>query len=98
MPIYIAASGPKSAYLAGRYGDGWITGSGDFMKKSLRDAFARGAHAAGKDPAKMPKLVETFVVVGGRAEARGRHFSSDRKNLLMPARGAGSTHPAQTEQ
>lgn len=69
VPIYIAGSGPKSAYLAGRYGDGWITGSGDFMKKSLRDAFAKGAHAAGKDPAAMPKLVETFVVVGGKADA-----------------------------
>ncbi|WP_188941554.1 LLM class flavin-dependent oxidoreductase [Nakamurella endophytica] len=69
VPIHIAASGPKSAYLAGRYGDGWITGSADFLKKPLRDAFARGARAAGKDPDAMPKLVETFVVVGGQAEA-----------------------------
>ena len=69
VPIYIAASGPKSAYLAGRHGDGWITGAADFAKKPLRDAFARGAHDAGKDPAKMPKLVETFVVVGGQADA-----------------------------
>ena len=69
MPIYIAASGPNSAYLAGRHGDGWITGSGDFMKKSLRDAFARGARDAGKNPDTMPKLVETFVVVGNKADA-----------------------------
>ena len=69
VPIYIAASGPKSAYLAGRYGDGWITGSADFLKKSLRDAFARGAHDAGKNPATMPKLVETFVVVGNKRDA-----------------------------
>ena len=69
VPIYIAASGPKSAYLAGRYGDGWITGSADFMKPALREAFARGAAAAGKDPDAMPKLVETFVVVGGRTDA-----------------------------
>lgn len=69
VPIYIAASGPKSAYLAGRYGDGWITGAGDFMKKSLRDAFAKGAHAAGKNPATMPKLVEQFVVVGNTTDA-----------------------------
>lgn len=69
VPIYIAASGPKSAYLAGRYGDGWITGSADFLKPSMREAFARGAAAAGKDPDAMPKLVETFVVVGNRGDA-----------------------------
>ena len=69
VPIYIAASGPKSAYLAGRHGDGWITGAADFKKKSLRDAFERGAHDAGKNPATMPKLVETFVVVGDRTDA-----------------------------
>ncbi len=69
VPIYVAASGPKSAYLAGRYGDGWITGSADFMKPTLQRAFARGATEAGKDPNAMPKLVETFVVVGDRDDA-----------------------------
>jgi TAT-translocated FGD2 family F420-dependent dehydrogenase len=69
VPIYVAASGPRSAYLAGRQGDGWITSAADFMKPDLRDAFAAGARAAGKDPDAMPKLVETFVVVGGRREA-----------------------------
>lgn len=70
VPIYIAASGPENAYPPGRYGDGWITGAGDFMKKSLRDAFAKGAHAAGKNPATMPKLVEQFV--GGGQQDRRR--------------------------
>jgi TAT-translocated FGD2 family F420-dependent dehydrogenase len=69
VPIYIAASGPKSAYLAGRHGDGWITGAADIIKKPLREAFARGARSVGKDPDAMPKLVETFVVVGGTREA-----------------------------
>ncbi|WP_250009324.1 F420-dependent hydroxymycolic acid dehydrogenase [Actinoplanes sp. M2I2] len=69
VPIYVAASGPKSAYLAGQRGDGWITGAADFAKPQLQDAFAAGAAAAGKDPRTMPKLVETFVVVGGKAEA-----------------------------
>ncbi|WP_344919593.1 F420-dependent hydroxymycolic acid dehydrogenase [Streptosporangium oxazolinicum] len=69
VPIYIAASGPKSAYLAGRYGDGWIAQTKDIADPRLRDAFAKGARAAGKNPDTMPKLVETWVVVGGRAEA-----------------------------
>ncbi len=69
VPIYVAASGPKSAYLAGERGDGWITSAADFSRPELQEAFAAGARAAGKNPATMPKLVETFVVVGGRREA-----------------------------
>ncbi len=61
-PIYVAAGGPKSATLAGQYGDGWITTGG--MDPRLRTAFEQGARAAGKDPARMPTFVETFVVVG----------------------------------
>jgi TAT-translocated FGD2 family F420-dependent dehydrogenase len=66
VPIYMAASGPKSAYNAGRWGDGWICSAKDLAKAELRDAFARGAHDAGKDPAKMPKYVEQFVVVNSK--------------------------------
>jgi F420-dependent hydroxymycolic acid dehydrogenase len=62
-PIYVAASGPKSAALAGQYGDGWITIGGS-VNPRLRAAFEQGARAAGKDPAKMPTFVGTFVVVG----------------------------------
>jgi TAT-translocated FGD2 family F420-dependent dehydrogenase len=69
VPIYVAASGPKSAYLAGRYGDGWIGGAKDMVDPRLRDAFARGARAAGRDPDGMIKIAETFAVVGGQAEA-----------------------------
>jgi TAT-translocated FGD2 family F420-dependent dehydrogenase len=69
VPVYVAASGPQSARLAGERGDGWITGAADFAKPELQDAFAAGATAVGKDPDAMPKLVETFVVVGGRREA-----------------------------
>lgn len=66
VPIYLAASGPKSAYNAGRYGDGWVCGAKDIQKPELRAAFAEGARAAGKDPDSMPKLVEQFVVTNQR--------------------------------
>jgi len=62
-PIYVAAGGPKSATLAGQYGDGWIT-TGGSVDPRLRAAFEQGARAAGKDPAHMPIFVEGFVVVG----------------------------------
>jgi TAT-translocated FGD2 family F420-dependent dehydrogenase len=87
IPIYVAASGPRSAYLAGQRGDGWITGSADFVKPQLRDAFAAGAAAAGKNATTMPKLVETFVVVGGQAEteyaARRWRFTVDAFGDLL---------------
>ncbi|GII56799.1 F420-dependent hydroxymycolic acid dehydrogenase [Planotetraspora thailandica] len=69
VPIYVAASGPKSAYLAGRYGDGWVVQSHDITDKRMRDAFDQGARAGGKDPDTMPKLAETWVVVGGKDDA-----------------------------
>ena len=65
VPLYIAASGPQSAYLAGRYGDGWVTGAKEFTTMpELHAQFRRGARDAGRDPEAMPKLVETFVSTG----------------------------------
>ncbi len=70
IPIYMAASGPKSAYSAGRHGDGWICGSKDLFDPTLRAAFTRGARAAGRNSETMPKFAELFVTVGGVAAAR----------------------------
>jgi TAT-translocated FGD2 family F420-dependent dehydrogenase len=66
-PIYVAAGGPKSAGLAGQYGDGWIT-TGSSVNPRLRAAFEDSARAAGKDPAHMPIFLECFVVVGDGSE------------------------------
>ena len=70
MPIYIAASGTRSARIAGAHGDGWITDQltiqrGDGQKQAYADA----ARAAGKKPDEMPKIVELWAVVGDRDEA-----------------------------
>ncbi|HYZ37856.1 MAG TPA: F420-dependent hydroxymycolic acid dehydrogenase [Pseudonocardiaceae bacterium] len=67
-PIYVAAGGPKSATLAGQYGDGWIT-TGGSVNTRLRVAFEQGARAAGKDPAHMPIFLERFVIVGDGPQA-----------------------------
>jgi F420-dependent hydroxymycolic acid dehydrogenase len=69
IPIYVAASGPKSARLAGEYGDGWIGGAPDLENQELQDAFREGAAASGKDPDTMPRIAVLFVVVGGEEEA-----------------------------
>lgn len=68
-PIFVAASGPKSARLAGRYGDGWITQAHDVGDAELLAAFGAGAEAAGRDADGLGKRAEMFAVVGDRAEA-----------------------------
>src|SRR4051812_23605833 len=50
VPIYIAASGPKSARQAGEISDGWITDPNSARDPALYAAFQAGARAAGKDP------------------------------------------------
>jgi len=64
VPIYIAASGPKSMALSGQYGDGLISDSKTVLDPILRAAWEAGARKAAKDPAKMPIVAEPFVFVG----------------------------------
>jgi coenzyme F420-dependent glucose-6-phosphate dehydrogenase len=63
IPIYIAASGPLAAKLAGRVGDGFITTSGKDpgLYDRLLAALAEGAGAAGRDPAEISRLIEVKV-------------------------------------
>ena len=69
IPLYMAASGPRSGAIAGREADGWITDPGTARRPEVREAFTKAAQAAGKDVAKMPRIVESYVVVGEREEA-----------------------------
>ena len=66
VPIYIAASGPRSAALAGEIGDGWITDSATLLAADHAvDAF-RGASNTSSDA---EVLVEQYVFVGDRTAA-----------------------------
>jgi|SRR5690348_12095050 len=69
VPIYIAASGPKSMRLAGQHGDGLISDAERATNPDLRRDFAEAARAAGKHPDAMPILAEHMVVVGDTAAA-----------------------------
>lgn len=62
--IFVAAGGPKSAQLAGQYGDGWITQADSVKDPKLVAAFNQGAQASGRDPANLGKRAEMFAVVG----------------------------------
>jgi len=64
VPIYIAASGPAAARLAGRIGDGLIVTSGkgaELYTDVLLPGLAEGAAKADRDPATLPKMIEMKV-------------------------------------
>ena len=59
----MAASGPLAAKLAGRIGDGFICTSGkpEELYTELIGKLEEGAHAAGRDPDAMPRMIEIKV-------------------------------------
>ncbi|HEX4677836.1 MAG TPA: glucose-6-phosphate dehydrogenase (coenzyme-F420) [Gaiellaceae bacterium] len=63
VPIYVAASGPLAAKLAGRAGDGFIctSGKGTELYEQLLANVAEGAEAAGRDPASIERTIEVKV-------------------------------------
>jgi coenzyme F420-dependent glucose-6-phosphate dehydrogenase len=64
VPVYIAASGPAAARLAGRIGDGFICTSGkprELYVDTLLPALAEGAGKAGRDAGAMDKMIEMKV-------------------------------------
>jgi len=64
IPIYVAATGESAARLAGRTADGFICTSGkarDLYTQTLLPAVADGAKKAGRDAAKIEKLIEMKV-------------------------------------
>ncbi|MBA3264071.1 MAG: glucose-6-phosphate dehydrogenase (coenzyme-F420) [Thermoleophilaceae bacterium] len=60
VPVYVAASGPLAAKLAGRVGDGFICTSGKDPKlyDELLAKVAEGAESAGRDPAGIRRMIE----------------------------------------
>jgi len=63
VPIYVAASGPLAAKLAGRVGDGFICTSGKepSLYEELLAKVAEGAEGAGRDPAAIRRMIEIKV-------------------------------------
>jgi coenzyme F420-dependent glucose-6-phosphate dehydrogenase len=63
VPIYVAASGPLAAKLAGRLGDGFICTSGKDpgLYDKLLANVVEGAEAAGRDPAAIRRMMEVKV-------------------------------------
>jgi coenzyme F420-dependent glucose-6-phosphate dehydrogenase len=81
VPVYVAASGPLAAKLAGRVGDGFICTSGKDpdLYTTLLDAVAEGAAAAERDADAIARMIEVKVSYdpdGERAEADCRPWAA----------------------
>jgi coenzyme F420-dependent glucose-6-phosphate dehydrogenase len=63
IPLYVSTLVPESASYAGKYGDGLITvgGKQPDLYKQMMSNFDKAAREAGKDPSRMPKLIELNV-------------------------------------
>jgi coenzyme F420-dependent glucose-6-phosphate dehydrogenase len=63
VPIYIAASGPLAAKLAGRRGEGFISTSGKDpeLYATLIENLGEGAEKAGRDAGQIKKMIEIKV-------------------------------------
>jgi coenzyme F420-dependent glucose-6-phosphate dehydrogenase len=100
VPIYVAASGPLAAKLAGRVGDGFICTSG--KKAELYDELlanvAEGATAAGRDAAAIERTIEIKV-----SYDRDRQYAHDACNwwaalALTPDEKSGVEDPIEMER
>jgi coenzyme F420-dependent glucose-6-phosphate dehydrogenase len=71
IPLYISSMVPNSAHFAGRNGDGLITVGGQEPDtyRSILENFASGAKEAGRDPARMPRMIELAVAYTDDEEA-----------------------------
>jgi len=70
IPIYIAASGEESMRLAGKYGDGLVTGTETITDNKAMKAFREGAEKAGKNIDQLPITVEAWAFVGSQSDAQ----------------------------
>jgi alkanesulfonate monooxygenase SsuD/methylene tetrahydromethanopterin reductase-like flavin-dependent oxidoreductase (luciferase family) len=72
VPLFVAGNGPRTARVAGRYADGFLTlVDPDTYHEELAPALADGAAAAGRDPAAID-TIRQFSVAYGDDEAACR--------------------------
>lgn len=87
MPLYVSSLVPGSAEFAGRYGDGLITLGGKsqaIYREIVRD-FSRGASEEGKDPSKMPRLIELNVAYTDDTQGAIESFKKYWAGSFVPA-------------
>jgi coenzyme F420-dependent glucose-6-phosphate dehydrogenase len=100
VPIYVAASGPLAAKLAGRVGDGFIctSGKGAELYETLLVAVREGAEAAGRDPEKIARMIEIKVSYDEDAERARRDCGWWAALALSGEEKAGVEDPIEMER
>ena len=82
VPLYVAASGPRAARLAGQMGDGFICTSGkapELYKNTLLPEVAEGLAASGREQTSIERMIEMKV-----------SFDTDRDRALNDTRHWGA--------
>jgi coenzyme F420-dependent glucose-6-phosphate dehydrogenase len=100
VPIFVAASGPLAAKLAGRVGDGFICTSGKDpdLYRNLLDKVREGAQAAQRDATAIRRMIEIKV-----SYDRDRDFAHDACRwwaalALTPEQKEGIEDPIEMER
>ena len=101
VPLYVAASGPTAARLAGSVGEGFICTSGkpaELYSETLLPNVEAGLREAGRAPASLERMIEmkvSFDSDGERAMHDTRHWAA---LALSPEDKTGVNDPVEIER
>jgi coenzyme F420-dependent glucose-6-phosphate dehydrogenase len=100
VPIFVAASGPLAAALAGRVGDGFICTSGKdpALYDELLAKVNEGAEKAGRDPAAIRRMIEIKVSYDRDREKAFENTHPWAALALKPEQKEGIHDPLEMER
>jgi coenzyme F420-dependent glucose-6-phosphate dehydrogenase len=100
VPIYVAASGPLAAKLAGRVGDGFICTSGKdpALYDELLAKVVEGAQQAGREPDGIRRMIEIKVSYDREHEQAVRNCEWWAALALTPEEKEGIEDPVEMER
>ncbi|HYF26153.1 MAG TPA: TIGR03557 family F420-dependent LLM class oxidoreductase [Baekduia sp.] len=100
VPVYVAASGPLAAKLAGRVGDGFICTSGKdpALYDELLGKVLEGAEQAGRDAARIRRYIEVKVSYDRDAQAAMDNCRWWAALALKPEQKEGVEDPIEMER
>jgi coenzyme F420-dependent glucose-6-phosphate dehydrogenase len=100
IPVYVAASGPLAARLAGRVADGFICTSGKKpeLYEELTASVAEGAAQAGRDPDQIRRMIEIKVSYDTDADVALRACDWWAALALTPEEKTGVEDPIEMER
>ncbi len=100
VPIFVAASGPLAAALAGRMGDGFICTSGKdpALYDQLLAKVTEGAEKAGRDPAAIRRMIEIKLSYDRNREKAFENTHPWAALALKPEQKEGIEDPLEMER